>query len=90
MSENTPATASDTGREPDERAASEEIRLLRAALRTEREHIRELGSTVTELRAERDVLNQRLVDSWRHIHKMRSSFSWRITTPLRVWKMLLR
>lgn len=78
------------GREQKDGAVSEELRLARDALAESRSQLAEASRRVQELSAELSSTQGRLLDAWSHIADMRRSTSWRITTPIRAAKWIVR
>lgn len=73
---------------PDARA--DEVRVLRAALKDARKQIGELSTDLLELGSELQSTQGRLIDAWSHVRSMRNTVSWRVTTPLRVNRLVRR
>ncbi len=71
-------------------AESDEVRMLRAALRESRRELREVAGRVQALETELSSTQGRLLDAWHHIRGMRNTVSWRITTPLRAGRLFNR
>lgn len=68
----------------------EELRRIQAALRRLRRELAEVSQEREVLGAQLDTANGRLLESWEQIRLMRRSVSWRLTTPLRAVRSLLR
>ncbi|USR79455.1 hypothetical protein [Arcanobacterium pinnipediorum] len=69
---------------------TEELRLLRATVKRQKQELREAYDQVREHEQEIHDLNLKLSTAWDQIHQMRKTLSWRITGPIRVVRMMLR
>lgn len=69
---------------------SDEVRLLRSTLREARAEMAVLARELEATRRELSTTQGRLLDAWEHIRRMRNTVSWRLTTPLRVGRLVRR